>query len=78
MCGANKHTANKELVLLPDEWISLFGHGTFQRYVFIQLNSFELQEMVSIVSQNMEPLSFCSTSRGGLNAQVMMNMLAIR
>ena len=42
------------------------------------LDSFELQEMVSIVSQNMEPLSLLSTSRGVLTARVMMNMLAIR
>ena len=41
------------------------------------LDSFELQEMVSIVSQNMEPLSLRSTSLGALTARVMMNMLAI-
>ena len=42
------------------------------------LDSFELQEMVSIVSQNMEPLSLRSTSRGVRNARVMVNMPAIR
>ena len=42
------------------------------------LDSFELQEMVSTVSQNMEPLSLRSTSRGVRNAWVMMNMPAIR
>ena len=42
------------------------------------LDSFELQEMVSIVSQNMEPLSLRSTSRGVRNARVMMHMPAIR
>ena len=42
------------------------------------LDSFELQEMVSIVSQNMEPLSLLSTSRGVLTARVMMNMHEIR
>ena len=42
------------------------------------LDSFELQEMVSTVSQNMEPLSLRSTSRGVRNARVMMNMPAIR
>ena len=41
------------------------------------LDLFELQEMVSIVSQNMEPLSLRSTSLGALTARVMMNMLAI-
>ena len=41
------------------------------------LDSFELQEMVSIVSQTMEPLSLRSTSLGALTARVMMNMLAI-
>ena len=38
----------------------------------------ELQEMVSIVSQNMEPLSLRSTSRGVRNARVMVNMPPIR
>ena len=42
------------------------------------LDSFELQEMVSTISQNMEPLSLRSTSRGVRNARVMMNMPAIR
>ena len=42
------------------------------------LDSYELQEIISIVSQNMEPLSLLSTSRGVLTARVMMNMLAIR
>ena len=31
------------------EWILLYGHGTFQCYVFtILLDSFELQEMVCL------------------------------
>ena len=38
----------------------------------------EIQEMVSIVSQNMEPLSLRSTSRGVRNARVMVNMPPIR
>ena len=42
------------------------------------LDSYELQEIISIVSQNMEPLSLLSTSRCVLTARVMMNMLAIR
>ena len=42
------------------------------------LDSFELQEMVSTVSQNMEPLSLRSTSLGVRNARVMMNMPTIR
>ena len=42
------------------------------------LDSYELQEIISIVSQNMEPLSLLSTSRGVLTARVMMSMLAIR
>ena len=42
------------------------------------LDSYEPQEIISIVSQNMEPLSLLSTSRGVLTARVMMNMLAIR
>ena len=40
-------------------------------------DSYELQEIISIVSQNMEPLSLLSISRGVLTARVMMNMLAI-
>ena len=35
MCGVNKLMGKMELVLLRDEWISLFSHGTFQRYVFV-------------------------------------------
>ena len=35
MCGANKLTGEVELVLLRNEWISLFSYGTFQRYVFM-------------------------------------------
>ena len=42
------------------------------------LDSYELQEIISIVSQNMEPLSLISTSLGVLTARVMMNMLAIQ
>ena len=42
------------------------------------LDSYELQEIISIVSQNMEPLSLLSTFRGALTARVKMNMLAIR
>ena len=42
------------------------------------LDSFELQEMVSIVSQNMEPLSLRSTSRGVRNARLTVNMPVIR
>ena len=42
------------------------------------LDSFELPEMVSIVSPNMKLLSLLSTSRSELTARVMMNMLAIR
>ena len=42
------------------------------------VDSFELPEIVSIVSLNMKPLSLLSTSRSELTAGVMMNMLAIR
>ena len=47
-------------------------------FSYFLLDSYELQEIISIVSQNMEPLSLLSTSRGVLTARVMMNMLAIR
>ena len=35
MRGTNKLTGKMNLVLLRYECISLFGHDTFQRYVFI-------------------------------------------
>ena len=35
ICGANKLAGKLELVLLLNEWTSLFSHGTFQRYVFM-------------------------------------------
>ena len=38
MCGANKHKGKMVLVLLREEWISLLGHGTFHRYVFMLSN----------------------------------------
>ena len=34
-CGANKLATKMELVLLLNEWTTLFSHGTFQRYVFM-------------------------------------------
>ena len=39
------------------------------------LDLYELQELISIVSQNMKPLSLLSTSRGVITARVMMNVL---
>ena len=33
--GANKFTGKMVLILQREEWISLFGHGTFQCYVFM-------------------------------------------
>ena len=47
-------------------------------FSYFLLDSYELQGIISIVLQNMEPLSLLSTSRGVLTARVMMNMLAIR
>ena len=35
MCGANELAGKIELVLLLNEWISSFSHGTFQLYVFM-------------------------------------------
>ena len=80
MCGTNKLTSKMELVLLRDKRISLFGMVLFSAmFSCFLLDSFELQEMVSIISQNMEPLSLRSTLRGGLtDARVVMNMFAIR
>ena len=68
-----------ESVLLRNESISLFSHGTFSTmFSCFLLDSLELPEMVSIVSPNMKLLSLLSTSRSELTARVMMNMLAIR
>ena len=69
MCGADKLTGKMELVLL------LFFSAMLSYFL---LDSYELQEIISIVSQNMEPLSLLSTSRGVLTAPVMINMLAIQ
>ena len=59
---------------------SLFNHCTFQRCVFMLPTRFvRTSRNGSTVSENMEPLSLLSTSRGILTARVMMNiMLAIR
>ena len=35
MCGENKLTGEMVVILLREEWISLFGHGTFQRHVLM-------------------------------------------
>ena len=51
MCGANKLTGKMELVVVRNELISLFSHGTFSAlFSCFLLDSFELQEMISIVS----------------------------
>ena len=47
-------------------------------FSYFLLDSHELQVISLIVSQNMEPLSLLSASRGVRTAWVMMNMLAIR
>ena len=58
----------------------MFGHGIFQRYVFMLstrlLDSLELEEMVYLTKHGATSLR--STIRGVPNAQVMMNMPAIR
>ena len=68
------------LIQQREELISLFGHGIFQRYVFMLstrlLDSFELEEMVYLTKHGATSLR--STSRGVPNARVMMNMPAIR
>ena len=45
-------------------------------FSYFLLDSFDFRKW--FVSQNMEPFSFISTSRGVLAAWVMMNMVAIR
>ena len=35
MCGENKLNGKVVSILLQEEWISLLGHGNFQRYVFM-------------------------------------------
>ena len=60
-----------ELALLRDKRISLFGHGTFQRYVFMLSTRFvRISGNGFNCFQNMEPPSLRSTSRGGLNSRV--------
>ena len=71
MCGVNKLMGKMELVLLRDEWISLFSHGTFQRYVFVLSTRF-VRTSGKFVSKKIEPFSLRSTSRGKLIALVMM------
>ena len=81
MCGASEIAGKMELVLLLNEWISLFSHGTFQRYVF----------MLSVRFVRTSGNNFnCLTKHGAilfslnisrprvLTARVLMNMLAIR
>ena len=74
MCGANKLTGKMELVLLSEFHclVMVLFSAMFSCFLL------ELQEMVSIVSQNMEPLSLRSTSRGVRNARLTVNMPAIR
>ena len=72
MCGVNKLMGKMELVLLRDEWISLFSHGTFQRYVFVLSTRFVRTSGNSLSQKKIEPFSLRSTSRGKLIALVMM------
>ena len=44
-CGLKKLTGKMEMMLQRNEWISLIGCRTFQRYVFFLLDLFELQEL---------------------------------
>ena len=74
MWGANKLTGKMVLISQREERISLFGHGTFQRSI---LDSFEFQEMVCLSKHGATFFSL-NSSRGVLNAQVMMNMPAVR
>ena len=64
MCGANKLTGKKELVLLQNEWILLFNHGTFQYYVFMLSTRFvRTSGNGSIVSKHGTTLSSLNISR---------------
>ena len=74
MRGANKLTGKMELVLLR---MSEF-HCLVMVLCFNAFNSIRSNFRKWFVSQKMEPLSLRSTSRGARNAQVIMNMLAIR
>ena len=44
-CDLKKLTGKMEMMLQRNEWISLIGCRTFQRYVFFLLDLFELQEL---------------------------------
>ena len=64
MCGANKLTGKKELVLMQNEWILLFNHGTFQYYVFMLSTRFvRTSGNGSIVSKHGATLSSLNISR---------------
>ena len=39
MCGVNKLTGEMVVILLREEWILLFGHGTFQHYIWKNLRT---------------------------------------
>ena len=73
-CGLKKLTDKMEMMLPRNEWISLIGCRTFQRYGFHAFYSI-CSNFRNCLSQNMEPFSLRSTSWGVLTARVMMNCL---
>ena len=77
MCGAIKLTSQLELVLLRDDWISLFGHGTFQCYVFMLSTRFVRTSEDGLSHNTWSHFPF-ALHHLVLNARVMMSMHAIR
>ena len=79
MCGANKLTGKMELVLVRNEWISLFSHGTFQRYVFMLSTWFfrTSGNDFNCLIKHGATFSSLNISRN-TTARVMTNILAIR
>ena len=71
--GERKFLPLSLLCLLPQDLLY-----SLKKSRFVEQLLFYLKNEVSIVSQNMEPLSLPLTSRGVLNVRVMMNMPAIR
>ena len=64
MYGANKLTGKMEFYCGMSEFHCLVMILFSAMFLCFLLDSFELQEMVSIDKQNIEPLSLLSTSRG--------------
>ena len=78
MCSANKVTGKMVSVQLQEEWISLFGHGTYQRYVFTLSTRFVRTSGNGGSHKTWSHFLFNQHLEAYLLLQVMMNMLAVQ